>query len=313
MAARHRQLKADAPATKLTFRDHWNRPDVRGTLYARQGRICTYCGRCLPDNDKGDVEHFRPKGKVAEDDAHGGYWWLAYTFSNYLMSCSVCNRVYKRDRFPLRPGARQRVTFETRQRLRHEARLLVHPFDTDPIHGSIEQWLQVDWQETNCFIWPRETLSPKQRVQVQGTLDFFRINRSPRLIQERNNIRNNVLNALDQGDNVQVKQSASRFRPHSLIARQMIQDRQRLDLMPTPLEELRDFVLAELTLLDIAFRLLDQHPEDDSLKRVAQEQLWILVALWYDPPVATSSDAERFLPPMIQDRLRPYLNQFGEA
>ncbi len=313
LAARHRQLKTNAPSTKLTFRDYWNHPDVRGVLYARQGRICAYCGRYLPENDRGDVEHFRPKGNVAEDDAHGGYWWLAYALSNYLMSCSVCNRVYKRDRFPLRPGARKRITFATRQRLQREARLLVHPFDTDPIHGPIEQWLWVDWQAKNCFIRPCETLSSKQRVQVQGTLEFFRINRSPRLIQERNKVRNNVLDALDQGDRAQVKQYASRFRPYSCIARQMIQDRQRLDLMPTPLEELRGFVFTELALLDTALRLLEQHPEDDPLKRAAQEQLWILAALWYDPPVATSSDAERLLPPMLKDRLRPYLEQLGEA
>ena len=116
-AARHDQQKAINASIGLSFPDHWNNPDVRGVLYARHGRVCAYCGCDLPDNDKGDVEHFRPKGKVIEDATHGGYWWLAYTFANYLMSCAVCNRVCKRDRFPLRPAARQRVTYQTRQRL----------------------------------------------------------------------------------------------------------------------------------------------------------------------------------------------------
>jgi len=90
-ATRHRQQKTTNPMASLSFPDHWNAPDVRGALYARHGRVCAYCGRYLPENDKGDVEHFRPKGKVAEDATHGGYWWLAYVFANYLMSCSICN------------------------------------------------------------------------------------------------------------------------------------------------------------------------------------------------------------------------------
>jgi hypothetical protein len=31
-----------------------------------------------------------------------GYWWLAYDWSNYLLSCEVCNRVWKGNLFPIR-------------------------------------------------------------------------------------------------------------------------------------------------------------------------------------------------------------------
>ena len=55
------------------------------------------CLRC--HNDRGDVEHFRPKSAVLDDPLHGGYWWLAYDFQNYLLSCSLCNRVRKKTRF----------------------------------------------------------------------------------------------------------------------------------------------------------------------------------------------------------------------
>ena len=40
----------------------------------------------------GDVEHFRPKAS---------YWWLGYSFDNYLFSCQVCNQLFKGDRFPV--------------------------------------------------------------------------------------------------------------------------------------------------------------------------------------------------------------------
>ena len=49
-----------------------------GALYAMQGRVCAYCEQKLPESDRGDVEHFRPKSL---------YRWLAYAFENYLLSC----------------------------------------------------------------------------------------------------------------------------------------------------------------------------------------------------------------------------------
>jgi hypothetical protein len=39
-----------------------------------------------------DVEHFRPKGAVKDDDEHPGYWWLAMAWDNLLPSCIDCNR-----------------------------------------------------------------------------------------------------------------------------------------------------------------------------------------------------------------------------
>ncbi|TPK59702.1 hypothetical protein FJ930_29125 [Mesorhizobium sp. B2-4-15] len=43
-----------------------------------------------------DVDHYRPKGRVAEliaaEPPHPGYWWLAYDPSNYRFSCIVANR-----------------------------------------------------------------------------------------------------------------------------------------------------------------------------------------------------------------------------
>src|SRR4051812_48090884 len=89
--------KVDGNA-ELTFPDHWNESDVRGALYAAQGKVCAYCGCLLPRNDRGDVDHFRPKSRLRDDPSHGGDWWLAYVFDNYLLSCSTCNRNCKSDR-----------------------------------------------------------------------------------------------------------------------------------------------------------------------------------------------------------------------
>ncbi len=43
-----------------------------------------------------DVDHYRPKKRVAEvnakDNPHPGYWWLAFKLENYRYSCIVANR-----------------------------------------------------------------------------------------------------------------------------------------------------------------------------------------------------------------------------
>lgn len=43
-----------------------------------------------------DVDHYRPKKRVAElsekDNSHPGYWWLAFQLENYRYSCIVANR-----------------------------------------------------------------------------------------------------------------------------------------------------------------------------------------------------------------------------
>ncbi len=53
---------------------------------------CAYCEAPTDGVAHGDVEHFRPKSI---------YWWLAYTYDNYLFSCQICNQTYKSDSFPI--------------------------------------------------------------------------------------------------------------------------------------------------------------------------------------------------------------------
>lgn len=61
---------------------------------------CAYCEAKFTATGFGDVEHYRPKGRV-----HGqqgpGYYWLAYEPSNYLPSCQICNQRAKGDNFPI--------------------------------------------------------------------------------------------------------------------------------------------------------------------------------------------------------------------
>lgn len=106
--------------------------DVSEKLYKEQRQAylelfhgkCAYCeAKLVLDQHLGDVEHYRPKGRVTDeqdntiqiDDGQGhnkphpGYYWLAYDWHNLLPSCIACNRpskigqrrVGKWNRFPV--------------------------------------------------------------------------------------------------------------------------------------------------------------------------------------------------------------------
>lgn len=71
---------------------------------------CWYTESKNPGTDD-DVDHFRPKGAIDEDDAHGGYYWQALKWTNFRLSCHRANRLRenpdekkthgKGDHFPL--------------------------------------------------------------------------------------------------------------------------------------------------------------------------------------------------------------------
>lgn len=72
---------------------------------------CAYCESSIQAVQPTDIEHFRPKGRVADCPVHPGYWWLAASWDNLLASCIDCNR-----------------------RRYHDAKQLVH----DPLDGAVE-------------------------------------------------------------------------------------------------------------------------------------------------------------------------------
>lgn len=78
---------------------------------------CVWCERIRDVSRDLDVEHYRPKGEVtrwngrpsseitvppAEIPVHAtGYWWLAFSWTNYALSCKTCNQGWKRNLFPV--------------------------------------------------------------------------------------------------------------------------------------------------------------------------------------------------------------------
>jgi uncharacterized protein (TIGR02646 family) len=64
--------------------------EVKDKLASCSSGKCWYCESRETRSDN-TVDHFRPKGRVAECADHEGYWWLAFDWHNFRFSCTFCN------------------------------------------------------------------------------------------------------------------------------------------------------------------------------------------------------------------------------
>ena len=110
-----------------------------------QGK-CWYCETPRLRSDDA-VDHFRPKGRVAELASHEGYWWLAFDYRNFRLACTFCNSRRtgpdtvggKADHFPLRDESARAMC--ERHDLGNEEPLLLDP--TDPADPGL-LWFEPD-------------------------------------------------------------------------------------------------------------------------------------------------------------------------
>lgn len=101
---------------------------VKEQLFAESNNKCAYCEATTKIVSPGDVEHFRPKSK---------YWWLAYCYDNYLVSCSVCNSTFKGNKFPLLDESKALVSPNiTASSTKAEVDSLAKTINPDPIDNT---------------------------------------------------------------------------------------------------------------------------------------------------------------------------------
>lgn len=74
--------------------DRWKK--AKDQLKSETHDKCAYCEAPTLMVAYGDVEHYRPKSE---------YWWLAYCYENYLVSCQICNQKFKKAKFPTASNA----------------------------------------------------------------------------------------------------------------------------------------------------------------------------------------------------------------
>ncbi len=114
---------------------------VKSLLLEAQFRKCCYCERKILPSAFGDVEHFRPKAGVRSVSSstliRPGYYWLAYDWTNLLVSCGVCNTKYKHTFFPLRNERR-------RARWHGDSIELENPLLVDPAREEPREHIRYD-------------------------------------------------------------------------------------------------------------------------------------------------------------------------
>ncbi len=69
--------------------------EVKNKLILIFGNKCAFCECNTSFGAHCDTEHFRPKSF---------YYWLAFEWTNFLLSCQVCNRDYKKSIFDILHG-----------------------------------------------------------------------------------------------------------------------------------------------------------------------------------------------------------------
>jgi hypothetical protein len=178
------QAKADAAAAAVAqgaspddYSQVWR--DLKDNLAALlPDKKCWYCETQVDRADNA-VDHFRPKGRVAEaTNPHSGYRWLAFEPSNFRYSCTFCNSKRKgigggagggkTDRFPLVDEA-ARVYGQGDPDL--EQPMLLDPCEFD------------DWELLGCM---RENgkacptrQDPLERRRVDASIGIFHLDYEP--------------------------------------------------------------------------------------------------------------------------------------
>jgi hypothetical protein len=138
-----RNMKKKKPPA---FRAMW--VDFKDRMSAIQRGKCGFCEARAVGVHFGDVEHFYPKsaveallddektwgterpnlatveGRVPQTLFTTGYWWLAYSWKNYLLACAICNQQWKKAIFPVKEAPRSKAPEEATE----ETPLLLNPF-----------------------------------------------------------------------------------------------------------------------------------------------------------------------------------------
>lgn len=118
------------PDEKQSFKSSYWKKAKKQLKKESKGK-CAYCEANTDVVAHGDVEHYRPKSI---------YWWLAYTYDNYLYACQICNQIYKNDHFPV--GA---TIFPGPTVLQHmtaaQAEAIAGTISPDPIDTSLNYTL----------------------------------------------------------------------------------------------------------------------------------------------------------------------------
>lgn len=179
-----RLVDEGAPPRLEFHAEVYGAPQVKEALRRAQHGKCCFCESKVLHVSPGDVEHFRPKRAVRqaarEPLRRPGYYWLAYRWSNLLLSCAECNRRHKGNLFPLEDDLQ-------RARSHHDPPHRERPLFIDPSVDEPEEHIR----------FRRESAIPRGGSRRgHATIEGLSLNRAP-LRDRRSEKRELVLRLLD--------------------------------------------------------------------------------------------------------------------
>ena len=179
----------------------WRDRELKENLAKISHYKCWYCETPIMRDDL-VVDHYRPKGRVFEEDADNeGYWWLAFRANNFRLSCKYCNELRddkiggtrggKGTHFPLLRGS-VRATAENRDIGRE------YPVILDPIVRADVDCLMF---LADSKAWPRyaKDTDPVAYLRAKESICILHLNHG-RLRKGRGQVCNQVAEAIDRCD-----------------------------------------------------------------------------------------------------------------
>lgn len=161
---------------------------VKKALVGIYNNKCAYCESDISNGSFWRVEHYRPKGKVQESPEHPGYYWLAYEWTNLLLSCEICNNS-KLNSFPIQgkrvdsPHKKNKEWRCNSLTLKSEAPLLLNPELDDPLSHlvfntagefDIEKCSQRGIETINICGLNRQALTTKRKTKINQFLSLLK-------------------------------------------------------------------------------------------------------------------------------------------
>lgn len=150
--------------------------DLKASLVDLSYGKCWYC-EARQERADNAVDHFRPKGRVTECEAHEGYWWLAFDWTNYRFSCAYCNsqhgkgeeRKGKQDHFPLLEESAR--AHRPENDIEGESSCLLDPaVPSDP---------PLLWFNDEGHAEPKESARLLQKQRAAASISIYNLNHQP--------------------------------------------------------------------------------------------------------------------------------------
>lgn len=199
-----REPKAVKPSKAPDF-EAYSEHVVKDALHDMFGGHCAYCESRYESVSPMDVEHYRPKAEVIEDDGtrtKPAYYWLAMNWENLLPSCIGCNRARGQEQtqadgstssavtgkgnlFPLLAGS---VRAKSAGEETGEKPLLLDPCRDKPKPHLVFRW--------DGFVEPRATDEEKAAPRGMSTITVCGLDRSS-LVERRHSAAFFLVEAMD--------------------------------------------------------------------------------------------------------------------